>query len=194
MSKIIGPMALGVMIAVATPASTQEAFISQIGDEHFAANVGTNNDLRIYQSGQANAAAQISLDEENLAVMIQSGNLNRAGAVISGRSNTLATIQIGAQNTSSTFVNGNQNLVGTFQDGALNQSNLSVTGNGARIGVVQVGVGRQSDVTIVDNMGGFEAAVVQGPSSAPVWANIYRDSAGTIMVQPGTATTVLQVR
>jgi hypothetical protein len=194
MSKLIGPMVLCVMISVATQTIAQDAFISQIGDRHRAANLSTVSDLSIYQSGRANAAAQIVVGEGNLAVTIQDGEQNQSAAAIIGQDNTFATVQLGAKNASTTFVSGDRNLVGMFQDGNLNQSRLSLTGNDARIGVVQVGVGRKSDVTIVDDIGGFEAAVLQGPSSDPVWVNIYRDSAGTTMVQPGTATTILQFR
>ena len=142
------------------------------------------------------ATAQIGSDNVNLSIL-------------SGIDNLIGTAQLGTFNSSTTLVSGNGNAVGTLQVGSFHKSNVAVFGSNAAVGVAQFGVGLETNLTVVDEMnpatsipqpglttgtsptGGLQVGVYQDGADAPVNATVGRDAVGTIIVRPGTATTVL---
>lgn len=208
-------LAFCVSIAVmASPVNAQEAFIEQVGSGNTAVNYDSSsaNLLGIVQQGEMHTAVQLVEGRQNGTAIVQTDQANTAFHVVSGTGNSVGSAQFGLLNSALTTVAGNRNTVGTLQLGNGHVSTVNVSGNDGRVGVVQTGQGRISQLTVVDNFngvlpgsvgnpsaptvtsnpnGGLDVNVFQQGNDAPVNARVWRQPDGTLMIQPGAATTVL---
>ncbi|MCB5200474.1 hypothetical protein SAMN05428995_10478 [Loktanella sp. DSM 29012] len=198
------PAAICVFLLLsAAPSLAQDAFVAQVGD----ANRGANLDLTgqsssvIAQIGNRNTSVQMTLGgRDNQLASVQVGQSNQNLSMTQGRKNITGTFQSGRNHVAQAIVLGNFNRVATLQFGFANASRVQVDGNHTETYVTQNGAGLNSNVALIDGMTARSAAadplavrVNQSMGQDPVNVRIMRDAAGTLMIQPGTATTVLRL-
>ncbi|MBT0957808.1 hypothetical protein IV417_10440 [Alphaproteobacteria bacterium KMM 3653] len=195
----------------------QEAYIVQVGSQNDAANLDlTGESLAVIaQKGAHNKSVQLSAGGSNLLATAQIGDHNRSGTAVFGNQNFVATAQLGFANHASALVVGGNNSVSTVQVGFANGSDVALFGSNAQVNVEQTGALLHSSLVVTDQYGGpggstksagnslhagqsalsdgLSVGVVQGAGDAPVNAMVSRDSAGNIMIRPGSATTVLKL-
>ena len=209
--KKIGFALLVSTLLGASPSFAQEAFIAQIGDNNFGVNVDFAGKALnvIAQVGDKNAATQINLAGQNTLATVQMGNRNDSLALTAGAGNLVGTVQLGFGHSAVSIVNGDNNQVATLQSGKRNSSRLLLDGSNADVDITQNGRGLKSNLNIQDNYvpttttgriststntsGGLDVMVNQSMGDPAVFASVIRDSAGNIMIRPGSATTVLKL-
>lgn len=208
------PVFCALIVGFGSSSIAQEAFIDQVGAGNTAANFdGTSaNLLGIVQQGEMHSAVQLVDGRRNAGAIVQTDRANAALHVVSGSGNLVGSAQFGNLNSALTTVIGNRNTVGTLQYGQGHVSSVNVSGNDGRVSVAQFGQGRESQLTVIDNFngvlpgsmgnpsaptvnsnpnGGLDVNVFQQGNDAPVNARVWRQPDGTLMIQPGLATTVL---